>query len=73
MAQLLCPLFIQLIGTPLHLSALDINNNPNSTLTERITRIKSIYPSTLALRMLRFLPAYGIGGIVNIKLRKYLK
>lgn len=33
--------------------------------------LKSIYTNSVVLRMLRFLPAYGIGGIVNIELRKY--
>jgi hypothetical protein len=27
--------------------------------------LKSIYPNALAMRMLRFLPAYGIGGVIN--------
>lgn len=40
---------------------------------EHFKYIGSIYFNTLFLRMLRFLPAYGIGGIVNIELRKWSK
>ena len=40
-------------------------------MKERVSYLKSIYTNTAALRMLRFLPAFGIGGIVNIELRKF--
>lgn len=40
---------------------------------QHMSYIKSIYWSTLALRMMRFLPAYGIGGICNIELRRWAK
>jgi hypothetical protein len=41
-------------------------------MAERLKHLGKIYTSSVALRMLRFLPAYGIGGVVNIELRKYL-
>ncbi len=34
-------------------------------MTERIKQIKKIYVETTFLRMLRFLPAFGIGGVLN--------
>jgi len=27
--------------------------------------LKGLYPSALAMRMIRFLPAYGLGGVIN--------
>jgi len=61
------------VAVPIHLMGLDLYNRPDVTLGERISYIRSIYFSTVGLRMLRFLPAYGFGGIANIELRKYFK
>ena len=65
LAQLSSPVLIQLIGTPIHLMGLDLYNNPELTMKERLVHLKSIYWNSVILRMLRFLPAYGIGGVVN--------
>jgi len=35
-------------------------------MASRISSIKNLYTNTLLIRMLRFLPAYGLGGIANI-------
>jgi len=56
----------QVIGTPLHLIALDFYNNPDSNINQRLNFLKKAYMSTIFVRMLRFLPTYGVGGIVNI-------
>ena len=72
-AQIISPLLIQFIGTPLHLVGLDIYNHPHASNIERIKHLKAIYWNSLFLRMLRFLPAYGIGGIINIELRNYFQ
>jgi hypothetical protein len=32
--------------------------------------IMKLYPNALAMRMIRFLPAYGIGGVLNAEIRK---
>ena len=68
-AQLTSPLLIQFIGTPLHLIGLDIYNRPHEDAAGRYKYIRPIFWNTLSLRMMRFLPAYGIGGIVNTDLR----
>jgi hypothetical protein len=65
-AQLLTPTFAQLIGTPLHLLSLDCYNHPNSTVSQRLVFLRSVFASSLLVRILRFLPTYGIGGIFNI-------
>lgn len=65
MAQLSIPVLQQIIATPIHLLGLDLYNNPHSTAAERMVYLGSLYWNTLAMRMLRFLPAYGLGGIAN--------
>lgn len=71
--QLTCPPLLQIFVVPIHLLALGLYNDKGKTMVEHFKYIRSIYFSTVALRMMRFLPSYGIGGIFNIELRKYLK
>ena len=71
--QLACPPLLQILVVPIHLLALGLYNDKGKTMGEHWTYIRSIYFSTVAIRMMRFLPSYGIGGIFNIELRKYLK
>jgi len=72
-AQILCPLLVQVIATPVHLLALGLYNNKTATFAEQFKVIGNIYFNTLLLRCLRFLPAFGLGGICNIELRKWSK
>ncbi len=72
-AQLMCPLLIQIFVTPLHLLGLDLYNREGLVLGERMKQIRSQYPKTLGLRMVRFLPAYGLGGVINNEMRRKLK
>jgi hypothetical protein len=65
-AQMISPMLAQLLGTPLHLIGLDFYNNPHSTFAERMKFLSRTYMNTLFIRMLRFLPTYGLGGIANI-------
>lgn len=64
---------VQLVGTPIHLMALDLYNRPGVSFSERVKHIKGIFTNSLVLRMMRFLPAFGFGGIINIELRRSLK
>ena len=59
--------------TPLHLLALDLYNRENLKFAERLKLLKVQISGAILMRMLRFLPAYGLGGIANIELRKWLK
>jgi hypothetical protein len=70
--QVLCPLMIQFVGTPLHLLGLDMYNNPNSTPAERLQFLRRVTGHTLVVRMARFMPAYGLAGVLNIVLRESL-
>ena len=72
-AQLSVPLLVQIVGTPLHIMGLGYYNHKEYTFKEHVAYMRKIYLNTLALRMMRFLPAYGIGGICNIELRRWGK
>lgn len=65
-SQLTCPVMIQFVGTPIHLLGLDLYNRTGATILERLIHLRKIYFHSVALLMLRFLPAYGIGGVFNI-------
>eukprot|EP00919_Chromeraceae_sp_WS-2016_P016821 GHVR01040167.1.p1 GENE.GHVR01040167.1~~GHVR01040167.1.p1 ORF type:complete len:104 (-),score=2.32 GHVR01040167.1:1174-1485(-) len=73
MSQIMVPLMVQIVATPIHLLGLDIYNREGRNVRDRFTYIKSIYVNSLLLRMMRFLPAYGLGGIVNIEIRNHFK
>jgi hypothetical protein len=64
-AQLLSPLLVQILVTPLHLLGLDLYNREGLKIRERFIYLKGLYRNTLAMRMVRFMPAYGIGGVIN--------
>lgn len=73
MAQLASPLLIQVLVTPLHLIGLDIYNREGKSLGDRLRHMRGLYVNALSMRMIRFLPAYGIGGIINREMRKAMK
>ncbi|KAF2685813.1 hypothetical protein K458DRAFT_477097 [Lentithecium fluviatile CBS 122367] len=83
-AQLVVPVFSQILVTPVHLLGLDVYSTPRRTVTafeagvrdnklrERWNRIRmNLGPATL-LRCVRIVPSFGIGGLVNTWLRKSL-
>lgn len=51
---------------PIHLLALGLYNEKDQSMSHHMKNIRKMYFSTVALRMMRFLPSYGIGGIFNI-------
>lgn len=55
----------QWISTPFHLLSMDLYRFPTVSITDRIRRITLAYPSVAAGRMLRILPAFGAGGVLN--------
>merc|ERR1712151_889937 len=64
-AQLATPCAMQLVITPIHLLGLNLYNVPSATTAERFRAVSSTYPEATGVRMLRFLWAYGVGGLVN--------
>lgn len=76
-AQFAAPAFVQLFSTPLHLLGLDMYNRPKGlpgapSLRERWNLVRGAWlPSALA-RIGRIVPAFGVGGVVNTKVRASL-
>jgi hypothetical protein len=70
LAQLITPVSMQILSTPLHLLGLDIYNRASATGEERKTFIKQEYFKTMLARMARIFPAFGVGGVVNKYIRK---
>jgi len=70
-SQIFCPVLLQVFSTPLHLLGLDIYNNRNSNLKNRISFIRREYVKSCCARMMRILPAFGLGGIANGIYREY--
>ena len=64
-AQLISPMGMQLICTPLHLLALNMYNVPDASLSQRVADVWKTCPQATFVRMFRFLGAYGIGGLTN--------
>jgi hypothetical protein len=65
LAQLITPVSMQVLSTPLHLLGLDLYNRPSQTPAQRVSFIAREYLKTTAARMSRILPAFGFGGVVN--------
>ena len=50
---------------------LDYYNKRDSKFAERVMFIRGEYVKTVIARMFRMTPAYGIGGVLNLSLRKH--
>ncbi len=66
--QVVTPLAMQIFAVPLHLHALDLYNQPVATRSDRFRFVGREYGKTLFARWARILPAYGIGGVINLEL-----
>jgi hypothetical protein len=76
-AQFVAPAAIQLASTPLHLLGLDLYNRPwtqreGPTTAERWAQIRKNWAISSAARIGRIVPAFGVGGVVNTKVRRQL-
>ena len=72
MAQFLAPAGIQLLSTPLHLWGLDLYNRPVGNgvgWRGRVRRVGRDWLGSSAARMGRIVPAFGVGGVVNSRVR----
>ena len=70
LASLFVPVIAQTISTPIHILSLDLYCRPNESINNRITNIIYKYPSICTGRMLRVIPAFGVGGFINDMLRQ---
>lgn len=71
-AQLVMPVAMQVPCSPLHLLGLDVYNTPHASPVERLTRVAQQLPATTAARAIRIVPAFGLGGILNKRMRHRL-
>ncbi|ORY65159.1 uncharacterized protein BCR38DRAFT_432030 [Pseudomassariella vexata] len=71
-AQFAAPALVQLFSTPLHLLGLDLYNRPGATgmgWESRWAAVRKNWAVSVAARVCRIVPAFGIGGTVNFKVR----
>ncbi|KAK0641711.1 hypothetical protein B0T16DRAFT_431422 [Cercophora newfieldiana] len=74
-AQFAAPAVVQLVSTPVHLLGLDIYNRPYSArdggpgMRERWNQVGRNWAVSTAARVCRIVPAFGVGGVVNMKMR----
>lgn len=71
-AQFVAPAIVQLFSTPLHLLGLDLYNRPAEVWKERWLTVKKNWAVSVAARVCRIVPAFGVGGVVNTNVRKNL-
>ncbi|KHN97011.1 uncharacterized protein MAM_05120 [Metarhizium album ARSEF 1941] len=75
-AQFVAPAAVQLLSTPLHLLGLDLYNRPARSAAvswrDRFELVRSNWLISSAARVCRILPAFGVGGVVNFKVRQSL-
>ncbi|KAH7064122.1 hypothetical protein BKA63DRAFT_482879 [Paraphoma chrysanthemicola] len=73
-AQFVTPAAVQLVSTPLHLLGLDLYNRPGVAMLGgeqgRVARVLRDWAKSAAARICRIVPAFGVGGVVNMKVRK---
>ncbi|USP77419.1 uncharacterized protein yc1106_04693 [Curvularia clavata] len=71
-AQFVTPAAVQLFSTPLHLLGLDLYNRPGVSVggeDGRAARVLRDWGKSAAARICRIVPAFGVGGVVNTKVR----
>jgi hypothetical protein len=73
LAQFAAPAAVQLVSTPVHLLGLDIYNRPAvAGWRERWAAVAKNWAVSTAARVCRIVPAFGAGGVVNVKVRRAL-
>jgi len=70
-AQFLAPAMVQIFSTPIHLLGLDLYNRNSKDIHwgERWQIVKKNWGVSAVARMCRIIPAFGVGGVVNSKVR----
>lgn len=76
--QFAAPAAVQVLSTPVHLLGLDLYNRPACERTgvpnwgERWALVRKNWGISVVARLCRIIPAYGVGGVVNVKVRRSL-
>lgn len=76
-AQFMAPAAVQFLSTPLHLLGLDLYNRPGQKASavswrDRFAVVRSNWIISSVARICRIVPAFGVGGVVNMKVRRNL-
>ncbi|KAI1079111.1 hypothetical protein F5B20DRAFT_179391 [Whalleya microplaca] len=74
-AQFAAPAAVQLLSTPIHLWGLDLYNRPTASgvgWRDRWRLVRRNWAVSTTARIGRIVPAFGLGGTVNMKVRKNL-
>ncbi|KAF2489522.1 hypothetical protein BU16DRAFT_183935 [Lophium mytilinum] len=71
-AQIITPAALQVVSTPLHLLGLDLYNRERAEWRERAVKVTKDWAKSCLARMGRIVPAFGIGGVVNTRVRSGL-
>ncbi|KAI9799377.1 MAG: hypothetical protein M1833_004077 [Piccolia ochrophora] len=74
-AQFVAPAAIQVFSTPLHLLGLDLYNRPKGSEVEWRGRMEKVWRDwgrSCVARVGRIVPAFGVGGVVNMRARRAL-
>ncbi|EKG10132.1 hypothetical protein MPH_12732 [Macrophomina phaseolina MS6] len=75
-AQFAAPAAVQVFSTPLHLLGLDLYNRPQGTagvrFGDRVAKVTKDWGMSCLARMARIVPAFGCGGVVNLRVRRRL-
>lgn len=69
-AQFVAPAAVQVVSTPIHLLGLDLYNRPDGS--RRMAKVAANWVKSAFARMARIVPAFGVGGVVNTRVRKDL-
>ncbi|KAI9678227.1 MAG: hypothetical protein M1817_006172 [Caeruleum heppii] len=71
-AQFVAPAAMQLVSTPLHLLGLDLYNRGEKAVGwgSRWQKVRKDWLKSSAARMCRIVPAFGVGGVVNLRVRE---
>ncbi|KAI0390527.1 hypothetical protein F5Y17DRAFT_55600 [Xylariaceae sp. FL0594] len=75
-AQFAAPACVQFVSTPVHLLGLDMYNRPTTvgavSWADRWALVRKNWLISSAARICRIVPAFGVGGTVNMKVRRNL-
>lgn len=73
MAQLSCPVGVQVFSTPPHLLGLNMYNVPDASLATRLKTVGKQYIGSTIARAGKIFPAFGIGGELSRRFRNALR
>ena len=72
-SQMVLPALTQFLTTPIHLLGLDYHNNRGRVcFRTRVSTVVNGFKIACPLRILRIVPAFGVGNVVNTSMRETL-